>query len=117
MHKGVVLLKRPKGMSVEDFRAWFMGPHLDYSRARPEVLKYTGSFTVAPGPASPFVDGEPAYDILVEIWCKDLEAVQSAYEALYAAGGVKDTLSHAGTRIAFIAEEHIVFDKLQQAAE
>ena len=41
MHKGVVLLKRPKGMSVEDFKAWFLGPHLEYSRARPEVLKYT----------------------------------------------------------------------------
>lgn len=112
MHKGVVLLKRPKGMSVEDFKAWFLGPHLEYSRARPEVLKYTGSFTVAPAPGSPFKDGEPDYDILVEIWCKDLASVQSAYAALHAAGGVKDTLSHAGTRIAYIAEEHIIFDRM-----
>lgn len=116
MHKGVVLLKRPKGMSVEDFRAWFMGPHLNYSRSRPEVLKYTGSFTVAPGPASPYVDGEPVYDILVEIWCKDRETVENAFRELQAAGGVKDTLTHAGTRIAFISEEVIIFDRTQQTA-
>lgn len=113
MHKGIVLLKRPSGMSVADFRAWFMGPHLDFARSRPEVLRYTGSFTVAEGPASPFIDGEPAFDIVVEIWCKDLEAAQTAYAGLHGAGGVKDTLTHAGTRIAFIAEEHVIFDKMK----
>ena len=112
MHKGIVLLKRPKGMTVEEFKAWFLGPHLDFSRSRPEVLRYTGSFTVAPGPGSPYKDGEPDYDIVAEIWCKDLASIQSAYAALYAAGGVKDSQTHAGTRISFIAEEHVVFDKL-----
>lgn len=114
MYKGIVLLKRPPGTSVEDFRKWFLGPHLDYSRARPEVLKYTGSFTAAPAPASPFQDGEPAYDILVEIWCKDLESVKNAFAANQAAGGINDSLRHAGIRIAYIAEEHVVFDRTTQ---
>lgn len=114
MHKGIVLLKRPAGMSVEDFRAWFMGPHLEYSKSRPEVLKYTGSFTVAPAPGSPFTDGEPAFDIVAEIWCKDLEAVQSVYAALRSAGGVKDSQTHASVRIAFLAEEHVIFDRTKQ---
>ena len=111
MYKGVVLLKRPKGTSVEDFRAWFMGPHLDYSRARPEVIKYTGSFTVAPGPSSPFKDNEPDYDILVEIWCNDLESIKRAFAANEAEGGIEDSLAHAGKRVAFIAEETVIFDR------
>ncbi len=111
MHKGIVLLKRRPGMSREAFREWFMGPHLDFSRNRPEVLRYTGSFTVGEGPGSPFVNGEPAFDIVSEIWCKDLEAIQQAYAGLHRAGGPSDTLAHAGTRIAFIAEEQVIFDK------
>jgi hypothetical protein len=111
MHKGIVLLKRPKGMTVQEFKEWFLGPHLEYSRARPEVLKYTGSFTVAPGPGSPYVDGEPAYDILAEIWCTDLKAVQNAFAALQKAGGVADSQKYAAIRIAYIAEEHVVFDR------
>jgi hypothetical protein len=111
MHKGIVLLKRPAGMTREAFKAWFLGPHLDYSRSRPEVLKYTGSFTVAPAPGSPFPDGEPDYDIVAEIWCTDLAAVQSAYTGLQRAGGVSDSQTHASVRIAFIAEEHVVFDR------
>jgi hypothetical protein len=114
MHKGIVLLKRPPGTTMEEFKAWFLGPHLNYSRARPEVLRYTGSFTVAPAPGSPFHDGEPDYDIIAEIWCKDLESVANAFAANQAAGGVKDSLSHAGTRIAFIAEEHVVFDRTSE---
>ena len=113
MYKGIVLLKRPNTMTVEQFKAWFLGPHLEYSRSRPEVLKYTGSFTVAPAAGSPFVDGEPAYDILVEFWCKDRETAESVFNKNYKAGGVNDTLTHAGVRIAFVAEEHIIVDRLQ----
>ncbi|MDE3102334.1 MAG: hypothetical protein KGJ98_08875 [Chloroflexota bacterium] len=75
------------------------------------MLRYTGSFTVGEAPGSPFIDGEPAFDIVSEIWCSDLPAIQSAYDGLRRAGGPLDTLSHAGTRIAFLAEEHVIFDK------
>ena len=111
MHKGIVLLKRPEGTSVEAFRHWWLGSHLDYSRQRPEVLKYTGSFTVAPAAGSPYVDDEPAYDMVVEIWCKDRETVERVFNENFKAGGVGDTLRHARVRIAFVAEEHIVLDR------
>ena len=114
MHKGIVLLKRPKGTSVEAFREWWLGAHLDYSRKRPEVLRYTGSFTVAPAPGCPYVDDEPAFDMLVEFWCKDLETVHKVFNANFKDGGVGDTLKHAGVRIAFIAEERVVLDRTQQ---
>ena len=114
MHKGIVLLKRPSGMTVEAFREWFLGPHLNYSKSRPEVLRYTGSFTVAPAPGSPFRDGEPDYDIIAEIWCEDLATVQNVYAELQKAGGVKDSQTHASVRIAFLAEEHVVFDRIKE---
>jgi hypothetical protein len=114
MHKGIVLLKRPKGTSVEAFREWWLGSHLNYSRQRPEVLKYTGSFTVAPAAGSPYTEGEPAYDMLVEFWCKDRETVENVFNENFKAGGVADSLKHAGVRIAFIAEEHVIVDRTQE---
>ena len=111
MHKGIVLLKRPKGTTVEAFKAWWLGSHLDHSRQRSEVLKYTGSFTVAPAAGSPYVENEPAFDMLVEIWCKDRETVEKVFNENFKSGGVADTLKHAGVRIAFVAEEHIVLDR------
>lgn len=79
MYKGIVLLKRPEGTSVEAFKAWWLGSHLDYSRQRPEVLKYTGSFTAGPAAGCPYIDDEPAFDMLVEFWCKDLETAQNVF--------------------------------------
>lgn len=111
MHKGVVLLKRPVGVSIEDFRAWFMGQHLEFARARPEIIKYTGSFTVAAGPHSPYENGEPAYDMIAEIWCEDRETVESAFAKLHAAGGIKDVMKHVGYRLSFICEENVIFDR------
>ena len=87
---------------------------MDYSRQRPEVLKYTGSFTVAPAAGSPYVEDEPAYDMLVEFWCKDFETVEKVFNANFKAGGVADTMKHAGVRIAFITEEHVVLDRTQK---
>jgi hypothetical protein len=113
MYKGIVLLKRPQGTSVEAFREWWVGSHLNYSRQRPEVLRYTGSFTVAPAAGCPYVEDEPAYDLLVEFWCKDLETVTNVFNENFKAGGVEDSLVHSRMRIAFIAEEHIVVDRIQ----
>lgn len=111
MHKGIVLLKRAPELSPEEFEEWFLGPHLDFSRSRPEVRRYTGSVVVAEGPDSPWIDGEPAFDIVSEIWCDSLEDVQSAFAALRQMGGVKDSKSVSSVRIALIAEEHLVFDR------
>jgi hypothetical protein len=114
MHKGIVLLKRPKGTSVESFRDWWLGPHLNHSRQRPEVLKYTGSFTVAPAAGCPYVDGEPVFDLLVEFWCKDLETAVNVFNENFKAGGVADSLKHAGVRVAFVADEHVIVDRTQK---
>jgi hypothetical protein len=114
MHKGIVLLKRPKGTSVQAFREWWLGSHLSYSRQRPEVLKYTGSFTVAPAAGCPYVDDEPAFDLLVEIWCKDRETVEKVFKENFKAGGVADTLKNAGVRIAFVTDEHVIVDRAKE---
>ncbi len=111
MHKGIVLLKRPQGTSLEDFKAWWLGPHLEYSRQRPEVLKYTGSFTVAPAAGCPYVEDEPAFDLLVEIWCKDKETVEMVFNENFKAGGVKDAKTNSGLRVAFVTDEHVVMDR------
>jgi len=114
MHKGIVLLKRPKGTSVEALKEWWLGAHLDYSRRQPEVLKYTGSFVVGPAAGCPYTDDEPAYDMLVEFWCKDRATVEKVFNENYKAGGVADSLKHAGIRIAFIADEHVVVDRIEE---
>lgn len=106
-YKGIVLLKRREGATKEEFLDWVVNVHSRFSRSLPEVLKYTGSLVVAPGPRTEFQDGEPPFDLINEIWCRDRATLDQAYAKLVAMGGPTHTLSGAGKRISLLCEEYV----------
>jgi len=108
LYKGIVLLKRKAGISREEFLEWVINTHSRFSKSIPEVLRYTTSLVVAPGPNCEFPGGEPPYDLINEIWCRDRETLDKAYAQLQAMGGPTSTLSYAGERISLLCEEHIL---------
>lgn len=107
-YKGIVLLKRREGMSREEFLHWLLTSHSRYSKSLPEVLRYTGSLVVAPGPRCEFPDGEPPFDLINEIWCRDRASLDKAYAQLESMGGPKHTLGAASQRISLLCEEYIL---------
>ncbi len=107
-YKGIVLLKRKEGMSREDLLDWLLTSHSRFSRSVPEVLRYTGSLVVAPGPRYAFPNGEPPFDLINEIWCRDRAALEQAYVQLGAMGGPESTLSAVSQRIPLYCEEYVL---------
>lgn len=114
MYKIVVLLKRAEGMSVEEFREWFLGPHVDLVR---QVIRddgrlrhYTGSFTVSMAGQPPVSEGgdEPPWDVVSEVWTDDEESLRSVFKALQSAGGPDDSRTHSSVRVGLFAEEVVV---------
>ena len=107
-YKGIVLLKRREGTSREDFLNWLLTTHSKYSRSVPEVLRYTGSLVVAPGPRCEFPNGEPPFDLVNEIWCRDRASLDKAYARLESMGGPNQTLANVSQRISMLCEEYIL---------
>jgi len=107
-YKGIVLLKRREGMSREELLEWLLNSHSRYSRSVPEVLRYTGSLVVAPGPRYEFPDGEPPFDLINEIWCRDRASLERAYAQLQAMGGPDHTLAAVSQRIPLYCEEYVL---------
>jgi hypothetical protein len=108
-YKAIVLLKRADGVTVEEFRAWFLGPHAGHAIdiAGERALKYTASFIVGPGPRTTFDGGEPPYDVVSELWCRDRETLEALYADLAADGGeVNEVVANSSVRISMIGEEH-----------
>ena len=107
-YKGIVLLKRREGMSREDLLDWLLDSHSRYSRSVAEIFRYTGSLVVAPGPRYQFPNGEPPFDLINEIWCRDRESLDKAYAQLESMGGPKHTLAAVSQRIALFCEEYVL---------
>lgn len=107
-YKAIVLLKRKKGTTKEDLLKWLLEKHSRYALEVDEILKYTGSLVVAPGPHYEFPDGEPPFDLINEIWCKDRESLDRAYAELNKAGGPAHTVAAVSTRVSLVAAEYII---------
>ena len=117
MHKIVVLLKRAEGMSPEEFRAWFLGPHIELVR---KVIREDGRFrryaatfpTGMAGQPSPGDGGEqPPWDVISEVWTDDEESARSVFAALQRAGGPDDSRANSSVRVAMFAEEVVIHDE------
>ncbi len=103
-----MLLKRRAHISSDDFESWFLGEHARHAAevGGERLLKYTGSFVVAPGPRSPWPNNEPAVDVVSEFWCTDRATVEATYADLAGARGeVNNVLGMVSWREAFVAEE------------
>jgi hypothetical protein len=105
-HKGIVMIKRRPGTSRDEFRDWFLGPHAHFGTSVDEIYRYTGSLVVAPGPRYEFAGGEPPFDMISEIWCRDRNGIEQAFAKLNAMGGPASVIDQVSDRVAFIAEEY-----------
>jgi uncharacterized protein (TIGR02118 family) len=67
MIKAFNFFKRKPGLSVEDFRKYWLNEHAAIIRAIPELLKYVASITLP----SAYKNREPMYDGISEAWFDD----------------------------------------------
>lgn len=73
MIKTLGLFKRKPGLSVEDFRAYWLNDHAAVIRKIPELRRYVASITL-PGA---YRNREPLYDGISEAWFDDEHALRN----------------------------------------
>ena len=73
MVKAFNFFKRKPGLSVEDFRSYWLNEHAAIIRKIPELRKYIASITLP----SAYRNREPLYDGISEAWFDDEDALRS----------------------------------------
>ncbi len=72
MFKAMVLIKRKRGMRMEDFIAYYENNHAPLAITRvPNLKRYVRHFIRPYGNDVYSADAEPPYDVLTEIWFDD----------------------------------------------
>src|SRR5258708_942003 len=77
MVKALNFFKRKPGLSVEDFRNYWLNEHAAIIRAIPEIRKYVASITLP----SAYRNHEPLYDGISEAWFDSEAAIRSTADS------------------------------------
>lgn len=97
MLKLISLLRRPEGMSKEDFRTWVLDEHVVLARQLPGLRSYTVSLTD---------DGDGAYDCVNELYFDDEEARAAAFASELGQAVAADAAAHASERVHLVTTEY-----------
>ncbi|MEM7543018.1 MAG: EthD domain-containing protein [Pseudomonadota bacterium] len=73
MIKVLSMFRRKPGMSVDDFQAYWLGPHAESASRLPGVKRYVQNHTLL----SAYKKLEPIYDGLAELWFEDSAALKA----------------------------------------
>jgi len=77
MIKAFNFFRRKPGLSVEDFRKYWLNEHAAIIRAIPELRKYVASITLP----SAYRNREPLYDGISEAWFDDEAAIRTTADS------------------------------------
>jgi uncharacterized protein (TIGR02118 family) len=97
MYKLIGILKRPAGVSLEEFHRWWLQEHATLVKRFPGLKRYT--INLATG-------GDQRYDGVAEVWFdkkEDLEKVFSTPEGLAAR---QSATSRSGELVILFTQEH-----------
>lgn len=100
--KLVAMLRRPFGISREEFQRWWLEEHVPKVREYPGLRKYVVSLAVPSGL------GEPIFDGIAELWFDDLAAAEQAVASPEAVVGHNHALANTEIEIRLLAEEHVI---------
>jgi len=74
MFKAVAMIKRKKGMSMEDFINYYESKHAPLAVSRvPNLKKYIRHYLTPYGNNVYAANNEPPFDVITEIWFNDRE--------------------------------------------
>jgi uncharacterized protein (TIGR02118 family) len=107
--KGVWQLKRMPGMSLGDFRKYWIEVHGAMGHKLPGVRRYVQSHLIDEG----YLYATPQYDGVAQLWFDSPEAMKAAFDAPAGKAMAEDGakfLDMSFTRN-FVAREHVVIDQ------
>lgn len=104
MLKLVCLINRPRGITHEAFRGWWLGHHAQIAARLPGLRRYTISV------AEDMADAPPAYDGVAELWFDDVAAMDAAFASEEGQRCAREDRELIGRRTVLLTEEHVIRD-------
>jgi len=73
MYKLIGLLKRPEGMSLEDFHRWWLTEHATYVKRFPGLKRYAINLTTT---------ADQPFDGMAEVWFETKEDLERDFKTI-----------------------------------
>lgn len=104
-----VFLKRKPGMSVEEFRRYWHGPHPAFTTKIPGLLRYVQS----PAHPSEYEGKTPLFDGIADHWLENEETLNAGLQSPEAQAAIQDLENFTDTaaNVFFLCTEKEVFKK------
>jgi uncharacterized protein (TIGR02118 family) len=103
MFKVVSLMKRPEGVSLEEFRKWALEDHAPLGKKIPGLRRYRISVVLEDNPDLPA-------DVVAELFFDDDQARAAAFATPEGKAAGADAAANAGFRVHLLTEETTVIE-------
>lgn len=101
MYKLIGLLKRPEGMSLEDFHRWWLAEHSTYVKRFPGLKRYVINVTTTP---------DQTFDGMAEVWFETKEDMEKVFSWSEGQTARQSATSHSSQIAIMFTREHIIVE-------
>jgi len=101
MYKLIGLLKRPEGMSLEDFQRWWLTEHSTYVKRFPGLKRYVINISTTP---------DQPFDGMAEVWFETKEDLEKVFTLPEGQAGRQSATSHSSQIAIMFTRENIIVE-------
>jgi len=101
MYKLFGILKRPEGVSLEDFHRWWLTEHSTLVKRFPGLKKYAINLTTSE---------DQRYDGVAEVWFETKEDMEKIFTSSEGQTARQSATNHSGEIVVLFSEEHVVVE-------
>jgi uncharacterized protein (TIGR02118 family) len=99
MYKLIGILKRPAGVSLEDFHRWWLEEHATFVKRFPGLKKYSINLAT---------DADQRYDGVAEVWFEKKEDLEGVFASPEGKAARQSATSHSGELVILFTQEHAI---------
>jgi uncharacterized protein (TIGR02118 family) len=101
MYKVFGILKRPEGVSLEEFHQWWLDEHTTLVKRFPGLKKYHINLMTTP---------DQRYDGVAEVWFEKKEDMEKIFSLPEGQTARQSAANHSGEIVVLFAQEHIIVE-------
>jgi len=102
MYKLIGLLKRPDGMSLEEFHHWWLNEHAILVKRFPGLKKYAINLAAS---------ADQRYDGMAEVWFESKEDFEKVFSTSEGQTARQSATSHSSEIAILFTQEHIIVER------
>ena len=101
MYKVIGILKRPDGVSMADFRTWWLEEHANYVKKWPGLKRYAINLSTS---------DDQRYDGVAEVWFDTKADFENVFSTPEGQAARQSATRHSGEIVILTTEENVMVD-------